>query len=73
MTGSRNHDSVVVIYYKYQLDERKLKFASYIKDEKSRQQDALNKIELVSKEIKEKDLEIVELEEERDTVRDRFV
>ena len=65
--------SVVVICYIYQLDERKLKFASYIQDEKSRQQNALNKIELTSKEIKEKDLEIADLENERDAVRDRFV
>eukprot|EP00800_Vazella_pourtalesii_P010443 TRINITY_DN2575_c0_g1_i4.p1 TRINITY_DN2575_c0_g1~~TRINITY_DN2575_c0_g1_i4.p1 ORF type:complete len:361 (+),score=106.93 TRINITY_DN2575_c0_g1_i4:51-1133(+) len=55
------------------LDERKLKFANYIRDEKSRQQNALNKIELASKEIKEKDSEIAELEEERDAVRNRHI
>lgn len=68
-----DHATMIYVYYKYQLDERKLKFANYIRDEKSRQQNALNKIELASKEIKEKDSEIAELEEERDAVRKRFV
>ncbi|KAI6658988.1 Coiled-coil domain-containing protein 42-like [Oopsacas minuta] len=51
-------------------EERKLKFASYIKDEKSRQQNALNKIELVTNDINDKVKEISELEKERDVLRD---